>query len=175
MNLFIGNISPEATEDQLRTLFSEFGPIVSAKIPIDQATGLPRGFGFVEMEDKFHGYDAIDNLDVTYFMGSIITVKESKPKNQGGGGGGFKRGGQGSGGGFKRRNFGDGNNFNRQQGGVGGFNRNRSFNNNSSGSNGSSYGNRDRGNNSSSYNSERNFNRREGDGNNNTDKDFNRL
>lgn len=127
MNLFIGNLSPEVTEAQLRELFAEFGVVLSVKIPIDHETGLPRGFGFVEMEDKFHSFDAIDNLDATYLSGTIISVKESKPKNQGGGGnrgGGFNRGG----GGFNRdRQGGGGGGYNRdrQGGGGGGYNRDR--------------------------------------------------
>lgn len=123
MNLFIGNLSPEVTEAQLRDLFSEFGVVNSVKIPIDHETGLPRGFGFVEMEDKFHSYDAIDNLDATYLAGNIISVKESKPKNQGGGnrGGGFNRGG--GGGGYNRG--GGGGNYNRDRQGGGGYNRDR--------------------------------------------------
>ncbi|MEZ5018123.1 MAG: RNA-binding protein [Flavipsychrobacter sp.] len=87
MNLFIGNVSPETTEASLENLFSEFGEILSVKIPVDTATGMPRGFAFVEMADRFESFDAIDNIDQTYFEGTVITVKESKPKNQGGGGG----------------------------------------------------------------------------------------
>lgn len=116
MNLFIGNLNPQTTEDSLRELFSEFGEIVSVKVPIDAETGMPRGFGFVEMADRFESFDAIDNIDGTYFEGQVITVKESKPKNQQGGrrgggghrGGGFNRGGGGgyrsndrSGGGYR--------------------------------------------------------------------------
>src|SRR5690606_36178347 len=97
MNLFIGNLSPQTNEDGLRTLFSEFGEILSVKVPIDPETGLPRGFGFVEMADKFESFDAIDNIDGIYFEGNVISVKESKPKNPPGGnnrgGGGFNRGG----------------------------------------------------------------------------------
>jgi RNA recognition motif-containing protein len=85
MNLYVGNLSPETRENDLRQLFSEFGEVVSAKILIDPATGLPRGFGFVEMADKYHGYDAINNLDMTYLQGNIISVKEAKQKGQEGG------------------------------------------------------------------------------------------
>jgi cold-inducible RNA-binding protein len=123
MNLFIGNLNPQTTEDSLRTLFSEFGEIVSVKVPIDAETGSPRGFGFVEMADKFEGFDAIDNIDGIYFEGQVITVKESRPKNGTGGGGnrggGFNRGG---GGGFNRSNSG-GFNRNNDRNGGGGFNR----------------------------------------------------
>src|SRR5260370_913790 len=111
MNLFVGNLSLETTEEDLRRIFSEFGEILSAKVLVkaDPATGQPRKFGFVDMADKFHSYDAIDNLDCTYLQGNIISVKEAKPPGgQGGGrmGGGNRRpGGGGSGGGGNRPRF----------------------------------------------------------------------
>jgi RNA recognition motif-containing protein len=80
MNLFVGNLSPETTDVDLRTAFSEFGEIVSVKVLKDMNTGESRGFGFVEMADKFHSFDAIDNLDCTYMLGNIISVKEAKQK-----------------------------------------------------------------------------------------------
>jgi RNA recognition motif-containing protein len=81
MNLFVGNLNPETTVDTIRPLFAEFGEIVSAKIIFDNATGMSRGFGFVEMADKFQAYDAIDNLDATFLEGNIISVKEAKQNN----------------------------------------------------------------------------------------------
>ena len=93
MNLFVGNLNPDTTAESLRVLFSEFGEVLSSKIIIDKATGMPRGFGFVEMADKFHSYDAIDNLDAIYFEGNVISVKEAKQNGTGGSnsGGGMKR------------------------------------------------------------------------------------
>ena len=88
MNLFVGNLNPETTAESLRHLFSEFGEVVSSKIIIDRATGMPRGFGFVEMADKFHSYDAIDNIDCTFFEGNVISVKEAKQNGTTGGSGG---------------------------------------------------------------------------------------
>lgn len=133
MNLFIGNLNPQTTEESLRTLFSEFGEIVSVKVPTDPETGAPRGFGFVEMADKFESFDAIDNIDGTYFEGQVITVKESKPKNgQGNNRGGFNRGGSRGGGGFNRggggyrsndRSSGGGYRSNDRDGGYRGGNR----------------------------------------------------
>jgi RNA recognition motif-containing protein len=96
MNLFVGNLNPETTVSSLRTLFSEFGEIVSAKIIFDNATGMSRGFGFVEMADKFHAFDAIDNIDCTFFEGNVISVKEAKQNNT-------KPGGHGGGKSFKPR------------------------------------------------------------------------
>lgn len=95
MNLFVGNLSPETTGNGLRTLFSEFGEVVSSKVIFDNATGMSRGFGFVEMADKFQAQNAVDNLDVSFFEGNIISVKEARQNTTGGGGG---RGGSGGGG-----------------------------------------------------------------------------
>src|SRR5436853_4156265 len=85
MNLFVGNLNPDTTATSLRPLFAEFGEVISAKIIFDNATGMSRGFGFVEMADKFHSMDAIDNLDCTFFEGNIISVKEAKQNNSSGG------------------------------------------------------------------------------------------
>ena len=78
MNLFVGNLNPETNAEGLRTLFSDFGDVVSSKVIFDMATGVSRGFGFVEMSDKNQSHDAIDNLDCSYFEGNIISVKEAK-------------------------------------------------------------------------------------------------
>lgn len=102
MNLFVGNLNPETNANSLRVLFSEFGEVVSSKVIMDTATGMSRGFGFVEMADKFHSYEAIDNLDATFFEGNIISVKEAKQNNSNSRGGGFNRSG---GGGFNKRPF----------------------------------------------------------------------
>lgn len=111
MNLFIGNLNPETTEQSLEKIFSEFGEIVSVKVIRDNETGLSKGFGFVEMADKFHAYDAIDNIDMTYFEGQVISVKEAKAKTGGapqrGGGNRF---GNNRGGGGNR--FGGGDRYN---------------------------------------------------------------
>jgi RNA recognition motif-containing protein len=152
MNLYVGNLSPETTEGDLRTIFSEFGEVVSVKILLDAVTGLPRGFGFVEIADKYHGYDCITNLDMTYYQGNIINVRESKPKGQEntrGGGGGFNRGGG-------NRSGGSGGGFNRNRTSNGGYNRERTYNRDSNGSG-----------NSGGYNRERTYNR------DNTNRDTN--
>jgi len=84
MNLFVGNLSAETTDDDLHRLFSEFGKVASARIVKDHQTGESRKFGFVEMPEKFEAFDAIDNLDLTYFQGQIIAVSEAKGKTSGG-------------------------------------------------------------------------------------------
>lgn len=156
MNLFVSNLSPETTEGTLRQVFSEFGDVMSVKIPIDSATGMPRGFGFIEMSDKGAGFDAIDNLDQTYLEGNIIGVKESKPKTgAGSGGGGFNK----RGGGFGGNRGGGG--FGGNRGGGGNYNRggNDRGSYNGGGNDRGSYGgdrgnyNRDSGNDRGNYNS----------------------
>jgi cold-inducible RNA-binding protein len=136
MNLFVGNLSPETTEQALKDLFVEFGAVTSAKVIIDPQTGMPKGFGFVEMEEKFSAYDAIDNLDATFFQGTIISVKEAKSNKQAArpGTGGGNRPFQKRPGGFQQRSSGGGFNPNRQEGyrpnrsSEGGtFNPNRAF------------------------------------------------
>lgn len=84
MNIFVGNLSPITIADSLRILFSEFGEVVSSKVIMDNATGTSRGFGFVEMAEKNAAQDAIDNLDVSFFEGNIISVKEAKQSTTGG-------------------------------------------------------------------------------------------
>ncbi len=105
MNLYVGNLSAETTEDDLSKLFSEFGKVLSSKVLRDMETGLPRGFGFVEMAEKYESFDAVDNIDGIYFKGNVISVKEAKGKTGGGSGGGRPqgRGGSSSGGSFSPR------------------------------------------------------------------------
>jgi cold-inducible RNA-binding protein len=111
MKLFIGNLSWDATEEELRNLFASVGEVVSVRIVQDQFTGRSKGFGFVEMKDSQSGQQAIDTLNDTPFVGRPIRISEArqKPQNSRGGGGGggnrpFRprggpRGGQGGGGG----------------------------------------------------------------------------
>jgi RNA recognition motif-containing protein len=87
MNIFVGNLNPTTVSDQLKVLFEEFGAVSTAKIIMDSATGTSRGFGFVEMLDYNASVNAIDNLDMSYFDGNIISVKEAKQSNTGGRGG----------------------------------------------------------------------------------------
>ncbi len=88
MNLFIGNLNPITKAEGLRILFSEFGEVVSSKVIFDNMTGTSKGFGFVEMGDKNQAFDAIDNLDMSYFEGNIISVKEAKQNSTKPGGSG---------------------------------------------------------------------------------------
>lgn len=93
MKLYVGNLSFEQTEEQLNTLFSEAGPVISVKIITDRQTGQPRGFGFVEMETKSAGQRAISMFNGRTVDGRPMTVNEAKPQQKSGFGGGGRRGG----------------------------------------------------------------------------------
>jgi RNA recognition motif-containing protein len=109
--LYVGNISFQATEEDLRELFAKSGDVESVKMITDQITGKPKGFGFVEMATEEDAKKAITALNGTSFKDRSITVAEAKPqqpreKRGFGGGGGGGRGGFGGGGG--RGGFGGG-------------------------------------------------------------------
>jgi RNA recognition motif-containing protein len=102
MNIYVGNLPREATEDDLRQAFEAFGQVTSAKIITDKFTGDPRGFGFVEMSNSTEAQAALTGLDGKDLKGRTLRVNEARPRTEGGrGGGGFGRGG-GGGGGFGR-------------------------------------------------------------------------
>ena len=97
-NIYVGNLSYEATEDDIRQAFSAHGEVSTVSIIMDKMTGRSRGFGFVEMPDKNAATAAIAALNLQEVKGRAITVNEAKPKGEGGGGG-FGGGGGGGGGG----------------------------------------------------------------------------
>lgn len=112
------------TDEDLRTLFEQYGSVTSAKIVKDKVSGRSKGFGFVEMPDDTEAQNALSSLYDSEVLGRKIIVNEAQPKpqNGGGGGGGFKKrsfggGGSGGGGGYKKGGF------NRGGGGGGGYNR----------------------------------------------------
>lgn len=84
INIYVGNLSFDANEDQLRELFEGFGRVDSAKIISDQFTGRSRGFGFVEMADREEGTRAIEELNARDFMGRSLKVNEARPKRDAG-------------------------------------------------------------------------------------------
>jgi RNA recognition motif-containing protein len=81
INIYVGNLSFDADEDQLRELFEGYGSVDSAKIISDQFTGRSRGFGFVEMSDREQGMRAIEELNSRDFKGRSLKVNEARPKN----------------------------------------------------------------------------------------------
>ncbi len=100
INIYVGNLSFDTNEDQLKELFETYGQVESATIISDKFTGRPRGFGFVKMPEREDGLRAIQELDAKDFMGRSIKVNEARPRTdrdrgdrQGGGGGRGKGGG----------------------------------------------------------------------------------
>jgi RNA recognition motif-containing protein len=101
MKIYVGNLSFQTSEDQLRQMFQEHGNVDSASLVMDRDTGRPRGFGFVEMGDDAQARAAIAALNGKNVDGRDLTVNEAKPREGGGGRGGF--GGGGGRGGFGGR------------------------------------------------------------------------
>ena len=97
--LFVGNLSFQATEEDLRELFAQAGSVDTVRIITDQFTGRPRGFGFVEMATKDEAVKAVEMLNGRLFRDRNLVVDEARPQPQrtGGGGGGGPRGGGGGG------------------------------------------------------------------------------
>jgi len=105
MNIYVGNLSRDVTEDDLRQAFEAFGQVSSVNIIKDRFTGESRGFGFVEMPARTEAKDAITGLNSQDIKGQAVSVNEARPKPEshrpgggGGGRGGFGRGRGGDGG-----------------------------------------------------------------------------
>jgi RNA recognition motif-containing protein len=96
-NIFVGNLSYQTTEDDLRAAFQAYGAIERVSIVTDRDTGQPRGFAFVEMTNSAEAASAINGLNGTELNGRAMNVNEARPKPQGGGGGGYRGGGGGGG------------------------------------------------------------------------------
>ena len=99
MNIYVGNLAFETTEDTLQVAFTEYGEVSTSRVITDRVTGRSRGFGFVEMANNDEAEAAIKGMNGKEFQGRQLTVNEARPRedNRGGGGGG------GGGGGFRPR------------------------------------------------------------------------
>ena len=84
MNIYVGNMSFNTTEDQLRQAFEGFGEVSTVKIIADKYTGDPRGFAFVEMSSKDEAMAAISGLNGQDLNGRALNVNEAKPRTEGG-------------------------------------------------------------------------------------------
>ncbi|MEH2253200.1 RNA recognition motif domain-containing protein [Nostoc sp.] len=104
MSIYVGNLSYEVKEDDLRHVFAEYGTVKNVQLPIDRETGRMRGFGFVEMESDAEETAAIEALDNAEWMGRSLKVNKAKPKTDGGSSGGRRGNYSGGGGGSSRRN-----------------------------------------------------------------------
>ncbi|SRR6267143_7115922 len=100
-NIFVGNLSFGATEQDLRSLFEAYGTVERVNLVTDRDSGQPRGFAFVEMANDAEAEKAIAGLNGTDLGGRAINVNEARPKPERGGfrpgGGGQRRGGGGGG------------------------------------------------------------------------------
>jgi RNA recognition motif-containing protein len=92
MNIYVGYLPDNFTDEQLKEKFATYGKVYSAKVIIDRETGLSKGFGFVEMKDDYEGQLAIDNLLTWEVDGKRVKVNKAKERERTGSfGGGFDR------------------------------------------------------------------------------------
>ncbi len=98
MSIYVGNLSYQVAEEDLKQVFAEYGTVKKAQLPIDRETGRVRGFGFVEMSSDAEEQAAIAALDGSEWMGRSLKVNKAKPREDRGGGGRC-----GDGGGYSRR------------------------------------------------------------------------
>jgi RNA recognition motif-containing protein len=96
MSIYVGNLSYEVTQEDLSSVFSEYGTVKRVFLPTDKETGRVRGFGFVEMDTEAEEDAAIEALDGAKWMGRDMRVNKAKPKESQA---------QRSGGGFRKNNY----------------------------------------------------------------------
>lgn len=80
MTIYVGNLSFQATEDDLREVFAEYGTVSRVSLPTDRETGRKRGFAFVEMAEDAQEDAAIADLDGAEWLGREIRVNKAKPR-----------------------------------------------------------------------------------------------
>ncbi len=96
MNIYVGNLSFDATEQEIKSAFEQHGAVSRVSIITDKMTGKSRGFAFVEMDDDEQARSAISSLNGQDLGGRTLNVSEARPRqeNRGGGGRGGGRGGR---------------------------------------------------------------------------------
>jgi cold-inducible RNA-binding protein len=97
-SIHVGNLSFDATEEDIRQAFAKYGEVASVNVITDRESGRSRGFAFVEMPDGAEAKEAIEKVNLTEIAGRSITVSEARPKQdrpRGGGGRGGGGGGRG--------------------------------------------------------------------------------
>ncbi len=94
MNIYVGNLSYEVTEEDLRQAFEGFGQVESINIIKDKYSGESKGFGFGEMPDKAEAQSAIEGLNGKELKGRALKVSEARPRSEGSRGGGSRGGGR---------------------------------------------------------------------------------
>jgi len=100
MRIYVGNLSYETTEDELKKDFSAFGEVVSVSVVTDRYSGRSKGFAFVEMTNKAEADAAIAGLNGKSVKDRTLVVNEARPRTEGGSGGGRSGGYSGGGGGY---------------------------------------------------------------------------
>jgi RNA recognition motif-containing protein len=82
INIYVGNLSFDSNEEDLKGLFATYGEVESAKVIVDQFTNRSRGFGFIEMTNREEGLKAIQALDSKDLGGRPLKVNEAKPRTE---------------------------------------------------------------------------------------------
>jgi len=82
MNIYVGNLAPEVTEEELKLEFTAFGEVTSVSIIKDKYSGKPRGFGFVEMPSKTEGQAAISSLKGKVLKDRTLEASEARPRSE---------------------------------------------------------------------------------------------
>ena len=95
MNIYVGNMSYEVSEEDLKEAFEVFGEVDTVKVLKDKYTGRSKGFGFVEMSDNADAQSAIDGLNDKDLKGRALKVNKARPRTENRGGGGYDGGGRG--------------------------------------------------------------------------------
>ena len=127
MNIYVGNLPFNATENELKEAFEQFGQVTEVRLITDKFSGKSKGFGFIEMPSKEAAEKAIEEMNGKDFNGRALNVNEAKPKTD--------RGSRGGRGGGRRRDSGGRGGFG---GSRGGFGNSRGGNRNSRGPRGGS-------------------------------------
>lgn len=91
MSIYVGNLSYDVTEEDLNSVFAEYGTVTRVNLPTDRETGRMRGFGFVEMSNETEETKAIETLDGAEWMGRQMKVNKAKPRENNRSGGGGRR------------------------------------------------------------------------------------
>lgn len=95
MTIYVGNLSYQATQEDLTEVFTDYGKVKRVQLPTDRETGRMRGFAFVDMEEEAQEQAAIEALDGAEWMGRDLKVNKAKPREErSGSGGGGNRGGR---------------------------------------------------------------------------------
>jgi RNA recognition motif-containing protein len=93
VTIYVGNLSFQATEEDLREVFAEYGEVKRISLPMDRETGRKRGFAFVEMGTETEEDKAISELDGAEWLGRELRVNKARPRTEGSDSGGSRRGG----------------------------------------------------------------------------------